>query len=234
MHYPCVLPTAGIAENTDWVDRTLDWGIKRALYRRWVGGSEPWERLRQSTQLWTRVRRRFVTAMSKSGEPRPPVDLGVILSDASPIPGEVAMLTRLLRRWGKDWDDVRRFLDLRGRLYEIDVRFGELGERGIFEQLVARGQLHARIVPVPDIERAHTDPPGMSRAKVRGTLVKSMHASDGGGDYACGRERIWNLRNGRWADLADPFETDVRWREVDESVRETPPAFRQRAMMDFF
>ena len=61
-----------------------------------------------------------------------------------------------------------------------------------------------------------------------------MHASDGGKDYACAWERIWNLRTGRWADLADPFETDVRWREADGGVRETPPVFRQRTTMDFF
>jgi hypothetical protein len=52
-----------------------------------------------------------------------------------PIADQAARLAPTLEQLGIAWKDFDGFLALREALFEIDTRFGELGERGIFATL---------------------------------------------------------------------------------------------------
>ncbi|MCC6772699.1 MAG: proteasome accessory factor PafA2 family protein [Gemmatimonadaceae bacterium] len=223
-----------LEEGSPTLETRLDWPMKYALYRRWAG-CDDWSRLARYGAIHAHVRRRLLAAVGKGGGQQRRFDLELLIGEQSPVPDEVARLERYLHARDADWDGLRACLKLRAELLEIDVRFGQLGPRGIHEQLQAAHPATTPLIDPEDVARAAVAPPPVGRAKVRGDLVKSIHHSGGGTSHGCAWSRVWNARDGSYADLSDPFETEARWStaRVDEDV---PPRLRdlQLDMTPFF
>ncbi len=226
----CALWTAtldSLERNPRWSDQALDWGIKRALYEHWVGGPVAWSGLEKWTRIWIRLKTRLERALSRLPEPKPAFDLESLLGEHSPVPADVAFLTRFLANLDRDWDGVRRFLQRRQELFEIDVRFGQLGDRGIHSQLEAQGGLPASLIDEEEIERARHHPPAAGRATVRGALITAAHASGKGAAYACDWTRMWHRTEGRCVDLRDPFDPEVQWQSLPDDHLSLRQSIRQ-------
>ncbi|MGH7467135.1 MAG: proteasome accessory factor PafA2 family protein [Longimicrobiales bacterium] len=210
-----------LEHNPRWAERRLDWSIKRCLYEHWAGGPVEWTALSRWSRIWVRINARFERALKGLPAPITRPALDTLLGEESPVPQDVAFLTRFLSTIGRDWNGVRQFLQRRQEMFEIDLRFGQLGERGIHTQLLAQGGLRPALVDDAEIERALTQPPSSGRASVRGALVTQAHASGNGAAYACDWTRILNRMDNRWVDLRDPFDPVVQWQPADHaSVRQ--------------
>lgn len=103
------------------------------------------------------------------------------------------------------------FVRLRRALLEADLRFGELGDAGLFEQLDAQGHLRHRLIDPADVRRALDRPPEVGRASLRGEWVRRL--AEGRGRYLCDWMRIWDQKEGRYLDLSDPFAEQAEWRQ---------------------
>lgn len=217
-----------LARQSPWLEENIDWAMKRALFRRWAG-SEAWSRLGAHSDAWRYVSRKFEGALKAPGGERPTLQLELLLSEGGPIPDAVARATRYLRSKKLDWEGVKRFCTLRAELMEIDVRFGQLGPRGVFEQLQRLATATQPLIAADAIMAAQWEPPLGSRAKVRGELIQSLHESGKGGFHGCGWTRVSNLREGRHIDLCNPFETEARWQRCGGDEQPVP-IFRQRHM----
>jgi proteasome accessory factor A len=118
---------------------------------------------------------------------------------AQPMPAKLAIL-----------------LKLRQQLFELDMRFGELGERGVFNALDRAGVLAHRVAGVDDIDAAMDVPPPDTRASVRGEVVRRL--TEDGTRYRAEWTQVVDLDHRRVLDLGDPFEGVERWREVAVAV----------------
>jgi hypothetical protein len=100
----------------------------------------------------------------------------------------------------------------RDRMFEIDMRFGQVGGAGIFDALDREGVLDHRIVEEAEIVRAMTHAPERSRARLRGEVVRRLAGSAGA---QCGWQRIVDAKEKRLLDLSNPFENQEMWRVID-------------------
>ena len=144
-------------------------------------------------------------------------------SVATPLSSVLAHQKSKLAELGLSFEDIDKFLRLRYELCEFDTRFGELGERGIFESLDAAGILDHRVVPEDDCVRAITEPPTAGRARIRGEFIRQV--SEDRSRRFCG---YWQKVVGPdvYLDLGDPFEKEHRFRGSDgrpARSAETPP-----------
>jgi proteasome accessory factor A len=190
------------------VARTLDWAIKHALYEHWCRSGPRWETLVQWTPILTRLR----AALARTEYRDRTVTVDFLLSEASPVAKEVRQLTPLLRERRLSWSDLQPFLSLRHQLLEVDTRFGQLGDRGVFAQLDRSGDLSHRILDPAQVERALFQPPDTGRARLRGEWVQRLQ-SDRDGRYWCGWTGIRDDVELRQLDLSDPFTSEVEWRD---------------------
>jgi proteasome accessory factor A len=194
-----------LAHGPDAAATSLDWAIKRAIYRRHAGTRGfAWPAL----DAWSRVvdsiedaRRRPVSG------PLPRLSALQLRSDVN-LRDTVAAVTPVLDAAGLDWDGLDDFLTLRGELLELDVRWGLLGAMGLFESLDAAGVLDHRVPGVDGIEAAIDQPPAMGRARPRGLAIGRL--SPDKHRYSAGWDGIWDHETPRRIDLSDPFcETDA-------------------------
>jgi proteasome accessory factor A len=110
--------------------------------------------------------------------------------------------------------DVAQLADLdaaRGEMFELDAKFGALGEAGLFNALDAGGALRHRVGGL-DVESAVTQPPGDTRAKIRGEVVKRL--SDAGIPYTAEWTSVHNYQGQTWLNLSNPLETEERWSDT--------------------
>ena len=175
------------------VSATLDWAVKHALYvdhARRRGFS--W----QTLPLWTRT----LAAGQETG-----------LLDG---PGEAGARARLRL----DPQRLRDFTRLRQELFEIDMRFGEVGARGIFGALDRAGRLAHAVEGVGDreIDCGMSRPPDRGRARLRGEAITRLAGRVD--QYGCDWTGIWSSVSGRWLDLSDPFQEHARWSPMPQEV----------------
>jgi proteasome accessory factor A len=185
--------------------RTLDWAIKRALFQRVAAEGMAWNELPRWTDTMTRLEL-TATRLLRQEESR---DAETILL---PRP-RADLLTRLepaAREAGVNWDEFRAFLHTRNRLLEADLRFGQLGERGIFSQLDTRGVLAHRC-GIPERQGALPGAAPAGRARLRGDCVRTLWAGGRGGLFRCDWTRVWEESSGRRLDLSDPFAATAEW-----------------------
>jgi hypothetical protein len=126
-------------------------------------------------------------------------------------------------------------LQLRSRLLELDMRFSQLSERGIFQAMDRAGVLQHRLVSDDEIHRAMSYPPAHGRAHLRGKMVQELQGDRKQID--CAWDAIWDNNRNRMLDLSDPFETEERWKTMeDPGPRNSLPRFlraqRHRLMRD--
>jgi hypothetical protein len=196
----------------------LDWPTKLALYMSHAERhSLPWHRL----TFWNAMLERMRKAMQLPAEGgRFPLDLA--LGPETPIPDLVKGANALLRRKGLEWDELRHILALRPEFFEIDMRFGQLGPRGLFSMMDEAGALDHRVSGIDNIEHALRNPPATGRARLRGAVVKRV-AGDRQGEWCCTWQQIYSQRYGRVLDLSDPFAKEELWH--DEPAEENESVF---------
>jgi len=126
-----------------------------------------------------------------------------------------ALYTERARRKGKSWQS------LKDEFFEIDARFGQLGEIGIFGAMDRAGVLRHHVEGVDDVDDAVCNPPSVGRARIRGECVKRF-ASEGG-RYSCEWQSIFDAQEERVLDLSDPFATTEAWNPLSKG--KAPPFF---------
>ncbi len=102
---------------------------------------------------------------------------------------------------------------LADELFAVDMRFGQLGNDGVFEALDRAGVLTHEIAEVGDIAPALSEPPTLGRARVRGECVKRLHGS--GRSYHCSWDRVVDTQSGKRLDLTDPWCATEAWTSAD-------------------
>ena len=121
---------------------------------------------------------------------------------------------------------------VRQELFEIDTRFGQLGERGVFESLDRGGHLDHQVPGVDDIGRAKTEPPSEGRAGLRGRMIRKLAAE--AVSAACEWSGVWDFHNRRCLDLSDPLEEREDWKSFDEFPYTTPDNPADRVSLSFY
>jgi hypothetical protein len=205
---------------------SLDWAIKQRLFaRRLEQHGIAWASLRAWDSVLRRLRRRWIAGPGKG-----PVfglttavmfDLAMALSPDSWLRGEMDKLSPLLGRQGLSWDGLPALVAARNELFELDAKFGALGERGVFNALDRAGALRHRVREL-DVADAVLHPPRDTRAGIRGDVVRRL--SEAAISYHAEWTSIYNVGAGQELDLMDPFETQERWQDVvpwtvDRAVR---------------
>ena len=182
------------------VDRTLDWAIKWSLYdQRLRRQLLTWDRIGQWHPIVTRLR----AALARADCPAE-TRVDVLLGDESPIPDDVKKLTKLLRPLKLEWSELVEIDALRRELYEVETRFSQLGQRGIFASLDRAGVLSHHVAGVDQIEKATSHPPDTGRAHTRGAAVQRLSGERG---WSCDWSGVFDqLRGLRVLDLSDPFK----------------------------
>jgi proteasome accessory factor A len=199
--------------------RTCEWAIKLELSRERSRrrGIEP-----HTWPVWTEVVGGLVHALGETEYSGKPVRVEFVLGPDSPIRPAVERLTPILEMNALRWDLLRPFMDLRQELFEIDLRFGQIGERGIFGGLDRAGLLSHRVAGVDNIEHAMTEPPAEGRARLRGEVIRRFA---GRSDVRCSWQKVWDNAGGKALDLNDPFERVEKWRKTPASERLTFHSF---------
>jgi proteasome accessory factor A len=193
------------------IERTLDWGIKLALYQdraRRLGID--WDALTFRNHL---AHRSSAPLDAEGGEPSTPE---FAVGPESPFPGEAATLDPLSRDRGLDGQDPKRLLRARQELCEIDTRFGQLGSKSIFSALELAGVLDHRVNGVDRIEQAMTEPPASGRARIRGQVIKCLAGTD---SVRCDWQQIVNFQERQILDLSNPFTQGGKWRRLRQGEK---------------
>jgi proteasome accessory factor A len=186
--------------------KVLDWATKLPLYADHASRCGlNWYRL----PFWADVidRLRHALGLAPDGGQLP---LELAIGPETPIAGVVTELETLLRKKGLHWDELRQVLALRAEFLEIDMRFGQLGPRGVFTMLDNAGILDHRVSGIDNIEHAMLNPPSTGRARLRGAVVRRV-AGDREGGWYCDWQRIFSRKYGRLLDLSNPFVQAEKW-----------------------
>jgi hypothetical protein len=198
--------------------KMLDWTIKQALYaHHFENRGVQWEKI----YAWNKVVGVLQAALNQSRRYcllRP----DFVLGPNSPVLEAVAQLAPFIRENGMRWDGLEGFLQLKQEMFEIDTRFGQLGERSVFQSLDRTGMLEHHVDGADNIEQAASHPPQTGRARIRGEMVRRL--ADQGSKYKCTWQAIWDHEKRPVFDLSDPFAE----REYTVSANE-PGAHNERS-----
>jgi proteasome accessory factor A len=217
------------------VNRTLDWGIKQALYAdqaRSLGIR--WEDL----PFWNNVIEQCEGALAPRASRAKTIPLETTVQTMRRIPRELAFIEPILKSRGYQWNDLKNVLGGRQKFFEIDTRFSQIGPKGIFESLDLAGVLLHRVSGVDNIEHAMAEPPAVGRARIRGHVIQRLA---GAGNARCDWQNIIDYSEGRILDLSDPFVSEESWSstnnpensddqlDLDFLINNDPYARRQEA-----
>ncbi len=190
------------------VDTCLDWAIKYSVFRdRTRRHGMVWETLPH----WNDVMAGLKKAGDATGHRELPVSPESVPGSRRPVQGTFKELAPYLEQAGLRREDLARFNHLKRELFEIDMRFAQLGGNGIFASLEKAGVLSHGLPDKADVKAAMADPPACGRARLRGNFVR-RHASENG-RYLCDWHAIWDYGGNRILDLSDPFESEERWHD---------------------
>jgi hypothetical protein len=207
-----------LAQDPRSADGVLDWSMKLSLYTDQAAKlGIRWERL----TFWNEIVNRLNAALESANPDGSHASLDAVLGAESPIPSEAERLTKFLRSKGLDWAELRKLLDGKHRLFEIDTRFGQLGPKGIFHSLDCAGVLSHRVAGVGDVERALSEPPSAGRARIRGKAIRRLAAESG--SWRCDWQYIVNSTDGRMLDFSNPFAAEEVWNSTVESGEAATP-----------
>jgi hypothetical protein len=208
-----------LARGPDAVAMSLDWAIKRAIFRRHAerrGFS--WSAI----GVWSSVVEAIEDARRVAAPGALPRLCASQLRSDETMRATVAAVSPRLDAACLDWNGLDDFLALRGELFELDTRWGLLGPEGLFNALDAAGVLDHRVAGVDGIEAAVAQPPAMGRARVRGDAIRRLAAERH--RYSAGWDGIWDHETPRRLDLSDPFcEAEVWSPPRTPAVPSRPP-----------
>jgi hypothetical protein len=208
------------------VNTTLDWAIKLTLYRDYAARQGfKWETL----ALWTEIHNRLDAALGYPADFGGPT-LADTLADDARLVDERRNLQPYLHQHGLRWEGLRKFLQLRRQLFEIDTRFGELGDRGIFTKLANSDVLTHEVAQLGEIGEFVRTPPPSGRAFLRGKFIARV--IDNRERFECDWQGIWDRSRDRFLDLSDPFASTERWLKLDRRLETrfnlVPEGLRER------
>lgn len=200
----------------------LDWAIKQRLFADFLRrqGIE-WSSLPALNVILLRLSR----AVGSRGERLSVEDL------LSPDSEVAAIIDAKPDRPGHERvtrEQLAAVLRVRPQLFELDMRFGELGERGLFNALDRAGVLNHHVPGVDDVASALDTPPRETRAAVRGHVLRRF--AEDGTHYHAEWTRVIDFDHNRMLDIRDPFEAAERWTEsLDTMDRDPLAAYRHVA-----
>jgi proteasome accessory factor A len=190
----------------DSVSRSLDWAIKHALYSHHARarGIE-WQALPTWNDVIARLRNSVASVLTSSEE----TEIDKVINNDSVQEGLRAS-EQILMNHGQNPMAPKDFIKFRQELFEIDMRFGQLGGKGLFAAMDRAGVLAHHFAGVERIGEAVTDPPATGRARIRGEFIRKN--AETAGNYMCDWQSVSDLQGDLVLDLSDPFETGERWR----------------------
>ncbi|HVO28042.1 MAG TPA: proteasome accessory factor PafA2 family protein [Candidatus Margulisiibacteriota bacterium] len=195
-----------LATAPDSMTTQLDWAMKLALFkRRAQQRGIAWESLRQ----WNYIAVQLGAALGRCAPRDERLSVGMILDEHGPVADEVRRLTPYAQTHGLEWSQLPTFIQLRQELFEIDTRFGQLGDKGIFTALDAAGVLAHRVDGVAAIAQAMEYAPAVGRAHLRGRRIRELTGN--GERYVCDWHGLWDHHGARRLDLQDPFDASAEW-----------------------
>lgn len=196
------------------VSTTLDWAIKLALFKNHVrrSGSFTWDNLVH----WSHIHRCMIHALQKVPATDRALTVEFVLGADSPIRDEVNRLSGYLEERGLKWAELRPFLNLRQELFELDVRFGQLGGLGLFEAMDQAGVLDHHVPDVDGIDQAMKNPPRTGRALARGRWIRRLARANR--RCFCNWDFVLDLGKRRVLDLSDPLESRPRWHDLESAA----------------
>jgi tetratricopeptide (TPR) repeat protein len=103
-------------------------------------------------------------------------------------------------------------------LCEIDTRFAQLGDNGIFAALSRAGVLAHHLAGVDNIEHALANPPAIGRARLRGLCVQRFKGQNH--RYSCSWRNVVDREKNLLLDLSEPFISEEKWLPVPASFRD--------------
>jgi hypothetical protein len=197
--------------DSDGTATVLDWAIKRRLFqhqleRRGIAWS--------SLPHWNRALERLAAAWGRK-RALGPFEIRCAIERHPHIAEEMARLTPFLGRHRLAWEQLADVDAVRKELFELDARFGALGDEGVFNAMDAAGAIRHQVGGL-DVEHAVTHPPQDTRARIRGDVVRRL--SDAGVPYGAEWTAINDWSRRLTLDLHNPFESEERWSPWD--VRE--------------
>ncbi|MFN0058704.1 MAG: proteasome accessory factor PafA2 family protein [Planctomycetota bacterium] len=208
-----------LARGATGVESRLDWAMKLRLFESHIArrGFD-----RRSLATWNRFaherrRRKLKLAATELDQQTPEIiaflrNLPLAQGGKRPLQQDDKLppdqINELLRQHDLDGSGLERFENLRAELFEIDVRFGQLGGDGIFTALDKAGVLDHVVAGVERIEDAVTKAPPFTRAHARGAAIVQLISE---ANAACEWDRVYDLKNSRVLELGDPFDTEGRW-----------------------
>jgi proteasome accessory factor A len=185
---------------------TLDWAIKLRLYRqRAERMGLNWERV----SAWTKALDMIAPALPPDSPEAEAPGSSARVGAASRLAASLRRFAPDLERLGLPPDELPVFLAFRTEMLELDTRFAQLGERGVFDALDGSGVLTHRVSSAEEVESAISGPPARTRAGLRGRTITRLAASKSKG--MAGWDAVWDLENRCSLDLSDPFEERERW-----------------------
>lgn len=185
---------------------TLDWAIKRALFEQHAERRGfRWQNLVD----WTHVLGTLEPRLQDCGLPPGGLTPEALLQPSEAVRDHMRAVQPLLESKGLAWGSLEAFARLRQELFEIDMRFGQLGGHAIFGALDRAGALTHGFPGVDNIPHAIEHPPCVGRARVRGAVIR--RGADQPYRYRCYWDHIVDLHKQVQMDLSDPFETVERW-----------------------
>ena len=189
--------SAGAPES---VATTLDWAIKWALYSEQVRkAGMDW----QDISLLSAVIERLAQSFRERQIPEEKeLNLPDSVWDVFEQEKNSGVIGYLLQRHHLTKDDLQRCRGLRQRLFEIDTRFSQLGERGIFNQLDKTGALDHRVPGVERIQEAVGNPPRDTRARIRAEWVQRLASR---GDATADWDSVCDFKQKFFLRLDDPL-----------------------------
>jgi len=185
------------------LEATLDWGIRRRLFERHLERRGiAWSSLRWWNVALDRLERVWAGASQKE-----PFALRFLIEHDPRLAGEHLRVAKWLANHGLDWSQLEALAAARDEVFELDAKFGALGDAGLFNALEAAGALRHQVGL--DVESAVTEPPPDTRARIRGNVVHRL--SQAGIRYAAEWTAVYDHKHNLALDLNNPFETEERW-----------------------
>lgn len=201
-----------LLEAPESVSTRLDWAIKLALYRNHAERRGlAWDSLAD----WTRILTGLQQALDMTDQYAHPLNTEFVLGLSGHAAKTVEILKPFMIERGLSWSDLDKVIAVKKELFEVDVKFGQLGAGGVFSNLARAGVLAHSVAGVERIDEAISQPPEIGRASLRGHAIKRFAGR--AGDYQCDWQGVFDLKRRRVLDLSEPFEQVERWLDFEHA-----------------
>lgn len=190
-----------LESSTEQLNGLLDWPTKQAVFRRHVERRGiHWEHLPLFSRVLTVPDHENLEGLDEWRRQDAARRLGC--AGNRPVK-EIGDAKSRLQKLGYRPADFDTVLGLREELFELDIRYGELGNAGLYAELEGSDLIRR---PARDnvIERAVFGPPRIGRAAVRGRSIRDL--ANAGRRYVCDWEHVIDKAAARVVvDMSDPF-----------------------------